>query len=106
MDTARHDEIALARIAPPAADRPSIHGMLLFGRDRLYLSHLPMARPPHNYQLVFQATLPDTVLRQYRADVAANDTSIYTVEPTGTLGAAEYHPEGHRLQRPPVPRSR
>jgi glyoxylase-like metal-dependent hydrolase (beta-lactamase superfamily II) len=76
------DDIALARITTPSKDPPSTHGMLLFGRERLFLSHLPMARSPHDYQLVFEAVLPDSVLQRYRLDATQHDSVIYTVEPT------------------------
>jgi glyoxylase-like metal-dependent hydrolase (beta-lactamase superfamily II) len=77
-----NDDIAIARIAAPSTDRPSTHGMLLLGRTHLYLSHLPLARSPHDYQLVFEATLPDSVAAMYQRDAAANDTTLYTIEPT------------------------
>jgi hypothetical protein len=28
------------------------HGMLLFGEETLYLSHLPMFMSPHNFQVI------------------------------------------------------
>ena len=33
------------------------HGMLLFGEQAAYLSHLPMFGSPHNYQAIFEVTL-------------------------------------------------
>ena len=36
---------------------PDFHGMLLFGEQRAYLSHLPMFKSPHFYQAVFEVTL-------------------------------------------------
>ena len=38
-------------------DPPGFHGMLLFGEQKLYLSHLPMFMSPHNYQGIFEVTL-------------------------------------------------
>ncbi|SNY51363.1 hypothetical protein SAMN06297280_1826 [Arsukibacterium tuosuense] len=35
------------------------HGMVLFAADDILLaSHLPLYQPPHNYQLIYQLTLP------------------------------------------------
>ena len=39
------------------ADRPSVHGMLLFGKENLYASHLPMFHAPHDYQVIFKLNL-------------------------------------------------
>ncbi|MBV2127616.1 hypothetical protein [Arsukibacterium indicum] len=37
------------------------HGMVLFAADDILLaSHLPLYQPPHNYQLIYQITLPPT----------------------------------------------
>lgn len=38
-----------------------IHGMLLVGDKPMYLSHLPMFMPPHNYQVILKVTLEDEV---------------------------------------------
>jgi hypothetical protein len=41
-------------------DEP-MHGMVLFAADDILLaSHLPLYQPPHNYQLIYQITLPPT----------------------------------------------
>ncbi|MEZ4742934.1 MAG: hypothetical protein R3B45_10885 [Bdellovibrionota bacterium] len=39
------------------ADTPAVHGMLLFGDNSSYASHLPMFHAPHNYQLVMKINL-------------------------------------------------
>ncbi len=41
----------------PATDKPSVHGMLLFGREKVYASHLPMFHAPHNYQVLLELNL-------------------------------------------------
>lgn len=41
------------------ADPPAIHGMLLFGGQVTYASHLPMFHSPHDYQLVLKLNLKD-----------------------------------------------
>lgn len=50
--------LALFSIVGVAADPPSTHGMLIFGTDTIYLSHLPMFHRPHDYQGIFTAKLP------------------------------------------------
>jgi hypothetical protein len=37
-------------------ERPSFHGMALFGEQTAYLSHLPMFMSPHDYQAIFEVT--------------------------------------------------
>ncbi len=39
------------------ADTPATHGMLLFGDQVTYASHLPMFHSPHDYQLIMKLTL-------------------------------------------------
>jgi hypothetical protein len=41
-----------------------IHGMLLVGEGPIYLSHLPMFMPPHNFQVILKVTLEDEVTRK------------------------------------------
>jgi|SRR5215213_1783431 len=38
-------------------ERPAFHGMVLFGEQTAYLSHLPMFMSPHDYQAIFEVTL-------------------------------------------------
>ena len=40
-----------------AADEPATHGMLLFGQNQTYASHLPMFHTPHDYQLIMKIKL-------------------------------------------------
>ena len=50
--------------APAAEDQHGYignHGMVLFAADDILLaSHLPLYQAPHNYQLIYQITLPPT----------------------------------------------
>jgi glyoxylase-like metal-dependent hydrolase (beta-lactamase superfamily II) len=75
------DGFILGRVRAASTDQPSTHGMLLFGRERVFLSHLPMGRTPHDYQLVFEAGLPEATLAQYRRDASSHPDSLYTLEP-------------------------
>lgn len=40
-----------------AHESPAFHGMVLFGEQTAYLSHLPMFMSPHFYQAIFEVTL-------------------------------------------------
>lgn len=66
------------------ADPPSVHGMLLFGNQSDYASHLPMFHSPHDYQLILKLKLTDApgagVLATYRSHQARGET-LFTIEP-------------------------
>jgi hypothetical protein len=61
------------------ADRPSVHGMLLFGKQVTYASHLPMFHSPHDYQVILKLELSDVpgsgVLRKYADEKAKMETA-------------------------------
>lgn len=46
-----------------SSDKPSIHGMFVFGStqkgESLYASHLPLFRSPHDYQVLLELSLDD-----------------------------------------------
>jgi hypothetical protein len=44
-----------------ADDTTGVHGMVLFGEDDLYLSHLPMFMSPHNFQVLLEVGFDDAV---------------------------------------------
>jgi hypothetical protein len=54
--------------------------MVLLGDDPLYLSHLPMFGPPHNYQLLLEITLDPESLEQVRAARSGPD-ELWTISP-------------------------
>jgi hypothetical protein len=43
------------------------HGMLLFGEEVLYMSHLPMFDSPHNFQVLLEIELDDAVRSALRS---------------------------------------
>jgi hypothetical protein len=45
-----------------------VHGMLLFGEDPTYLSHLPMFDTPHNFQVLLEVAVDDAARKAYRPD--------------------------------------
>lgn len=57
-----------------------VHGMLLFGEEPLYLSHLPMFERPHNFQVLLEASFDDSALQALRADREGGG-DLYTFEP-------------------------
>ena len=62
-----------------------VHGMLLFGQETLYLSHLPMFQSPHNFQVILEVRLDDAAREVLRADRLTNGDGLHTFEP------AEFH---------------
>jgi hypothetical protein len=62
-------------------DTTGRHGMLLLGKDPLYLSHLPMYNCPCNFQVQLEIGLDDPALRILQADRAQTGGGMYTVSP-------------------------
>jgi hypothetical protein len=65
-----------------SADKPSTHGMLIFGKEKIYASHLPMFRSPHNYQIILELELDSKTKKLFVADQNNNpEYNTYTIEP-------------------------
>jgi hypothetical protein len=64
-----------------------VHGMLLFGTETLYLSHLPMFMRPHNFQVILEAGFDEAVREALDAD------TIHTFEPA-EFPISELDPDG------------
>jgi hypothetical protein len=65
-----------------AADRPAVHGMLIFGTEKIYASHLPFFHPPHNYQVILELALDKTAKQNFIEDQATHPAfTTYTIEP-------------------------
>lgn len=63
-------------------DKPSVHGMLVFGKERIYASHLPLFHPPHNYQIILELELDKTAKAQFVKDQQQHpEFAAYTIEP-------------------------
>jgi hypothetical protein len=69
------------------------HGMLLFGDETLYMSHLPMFMHPHNFQVLLEVGFDEAVLEVLRADREANADGMQTFDPT-KFPIAELDPSG------------
>jgi hypothetical protein len=62
----------------------SVHGMLLFGEESLYLSHLPMFMTIHGHQVILEVTLAHgekDAHAIYRADRLNTGERVYTLVP-------------------------
>ena len=65
-----------------AADVPATHGMLIFGRGKIYLSHLPMFHNPHHYQAIVEAELTPDASRVFHEDqIKHPEQTVYTLVP-------------------------
>ena len=65
-------------------DSPSVHGMLIFGKETVFLSHLPIFGSPHDYQVILEAAFAKPgrdPQSDYFNDVKRTGTKIYTLEP-------------------------
>lgn len=77
-------QIALAQghHHPPSGDRPSVHGMLMVGTEKIYISHLPMFHSPHDYQVILEVELSQKAQELYLKDVSQQEVgSVYTLVP-------------------------
>lgn len=64
------------------ADKPSVHGMLIFGKEKCYASHLPLFHAPHNYQIILELELDKTGKAQFIKDQKIHpEFTTYTIEP-------------------------
>lgn len=63
-------------------DKPSTHGMLIFGKEKIYASHLPLFHPPHDYQIILELELDKTARQKFITDQQQHPESVtYTIEP-------------------------
>jgi hypothetical protein len=79
-------------------DTTGRHGMLLFGEDALYLSHLPMYMCPHNFQVVLEVELDEVTAKTLRDDRERHGNGQYTVDPA-EFAIAELDPHGSGPER-------
>jgi hypothetical protein len=69
--------------AQPGTEPPGVHGMLVFGAEKIYVSHLPMFVPQHRYQGIWEVTFGEQGDRSYRAEHARRDNAgrLFTLVP-------------------------
>jgi hypothetical protein len=90
---AQHDKHIMS------TDKPSTHGMLLLGSEKIYASHLAMFHPPHNYQIIFELELSKADKQKYVIDKNKNPKyTTYTIEPeTFVLPDMVNHPKPFKV---------
>jgi hypothetical protein len=65
-----------------SADKPSVHGMLIFGTQKIYASHLPLFHAPHNYQIILELQLDSKAKKLFITDQQQHpEFTTYTIEP-------------------------
>jgi hypothetical protein len=62
-------------------DTTGVHGMLLFGEETIYLSHLPMFNRLHRFQVLVEVSFADDVSATLAADRKDAGGEIYTFLP-------------------------
>jgi hypothetical protein len=62
-------------------DRPSVHGMVIVGTGKVYLSHLPMFHSPHDYQVITEVALSGAGLETYLKSQAQTKGALHTLVP-------------------------
>jgi len=55
-----------AHAGHPTSDPPLGHGMIVWGDDTIWFSHLGMFMAAHGYQVLLKVKLPDGVMKRYR----------------------------------------
>lgn len=64
------------------SENPSTHGMLIFGKGKIYAYHLPMFHTPHDYQIILELELEGTSKDLFVKDQRDHmDYGTYTIEP-------------------------
>lgn len=66
---------------PHPAPGVATHGMLVFGEEPIYVSHLPMFHPPHNFQVLAEVGFASREEELYRSDRAETGEKVYTIAP-------------------------
>lgn len=63
-------------------DKPSTHGMLIFGKEKIYASHLPLFHSPHNYQIILELELTVADKKKFIGDQQQHpEFTTWTIEP-------------------------
>lgn len=63
-------------------DKPSTHGMLIFGNEKIYASHLPLFHSPHDYQIILELELIAADKKKFIADQQLHpEFTTYSIEP-------------------------
>lgn len=66
------------------ADPKAVHGMVVFGDETTYVSHLPMFHNPHDYQFVAEVQMnsaPRSYTMDYYQDAKEEGETLFTIAP-------------------------
>ena len=66
------------------ADPKAVHGMVVFGDQTTYISHLPMFHSPHDYQFVAEVQMnsaPRSYTMDYYQDAKDEGETLFTIVP-------------------------
>jgi hypothetical protein len=63
----------------PVAHAHGVHGMVVFGRDHFFASHLPLYRAPHDWQVILEVAPDPAVAAKWRAELG--DAPLVTFQP-------------------------
>ena len=78
-------------------ETPARHGMAVVGQPTVFFSHLPEFAEPHNYQVIFEVSLADTIgdpLQVYIKDRKKNPKAkLYTFEPGSAFVLPDLFPK-------------
>lgn len=74
-------------------EHPAVHGMLVLGEEKIYLSHLPMFHHPHDKQVIFAVELDPATKAKLEAAKAKSPETVYTLVP-------EPFPLGEMITKP------
>jgi hypothetical protein len=76
-------------------DKPAIHGMLIFGTQTIYASHLPLFHAPHNYQVILELELDKAAKEKFIKDQQLHpEYTTYTFEPESFILADKINSKG------------
>jgi hypothetical protein len=65
-----------------AADVPSLHNMIVFGTEQIYVSHLPMyEHNVHRYQAIYEVTFGEKDDQKYRDKKASLKAKFFGISP-------------------------
>lgn len=78
-----------------APDKPAVHGMLIFGTQTIYASHLPLFHAPHNYQVILELELDKAAKEKFIKDQQLHpEFTTYTFEPESFILADKINSKG------------
>lgn len=91
--------IASSMVQAASHDHPSVHGMLIVGKSKVYLSHLPMFHSPHDYQVLIEAEFSADGQTAYQEALKSPFETLFTLVPeTFVLPEMAQNPKPFKAQ--------